>query len=276
MANRVNLTPDIAYAQIDGEPMLLDLYMPDGVKSPPLVVFIHGGGWRNLDRKRCAITWLPEYGFALASIDYRLSGVAKFPAQIHDAKAAVRFLRANADRFGYTADRIVVTGTSAGAHLATLLAVAAGHPELEGAVGDHADTSSAVQAVVGYFGAYDFFERSRIQPNNTDRPRGSVYQLLGGPVRDHPDRARLASPRFHVGPGDPPLLMLHGLLDRTVDAHQSIRMYQEYRKHDLPVDLRLLHNGVHAGPEFFRGASRQALLEFLHRHLSHDRSDAAP
>ena len=119
---------DIEFAQPDGVSLLLDLYLPKVEKSPPLILFIHGGGWKNGDRTRCRLAWVAKHGYAIASIEYRLSQEARFPAQIHDCKGALRWLRAHSDEYGYNAERVVVAGTSAGGHLPRSWAQAATSP----------------------------------------------------------------------------------------------------------------------------------------------------
>src|SRR5262245_52847203 len=150
---------DVVYAEADGQKLLLNLYLPkDAVaknaERPPLVVFIHGGSWRAGSYKSCSVEFLAEEGFAVASIEYRFTSVAIFPAQIHDCKAAIRWLRAGAEKYGYDATRIGVAGSSAGGHLAALLGTSGGVEDLEGSVGlkdgvgGNADQSSRVAAVV--------------------------------------------------------------------------------------------------------------------------------
>ena len=147
---------DIIYGTVDGKDLGLDLYMPSNVDSPPLLVFVHGGAWRNgsKDRVLGALQFV-DAGVAVASLDFRQSTEAQFPAMIHDIKGAIRFLRARRDNYGYNSDRIAISGTSSGGHLAALVGVTNGHPELEGSVGGNASTSSDVQAIVSYFGASD-------------------------------------------------------------------------------------------------------------------------
>ncbi|MFP6765685.1 MAG: alpha/beta hydrolase, partial [Planctomycetaceae bacterium] len=153
---------DIEFANVDGHSLKLDLYLPDN-QNAPLAVFIHGGSWKQGSKDRCYVSWLTDHGFAVASISYRLSGKAIFPAQIHDCKAAVRWLRANASKYGYSTNRIAVTGRSAGGHLAVLLGTTGGVRELEGNVGGNLDYSSGVDAIVDYFGAMDFIQRTKTQ-----------------------------------------------------------------------------------------------------------------
>ncbi len=112
---------DLEYASIGDHKLLLDLYLPKQPKGSSLVVWIHGGGWYQNSKAKVFISWLSNYGITVASINYRLVDVAKWPAQLHDCKGAVRWLRANAAKYGYNADRIVVSGASAGGHLAALM-----------------------------------------------------------------------------------------------------------------------------------------------------------
>lgn len=254
---------DLIFANVDGVELGIDLFLPEGVEQPPVMVFMHGGGWRAGSRKNHLFKWLPEHGVALASIDYRLSQEATFPAQIHDCKAAVRHLRANAAALGIDPDRFVTAGTSAGGTLAVLTAVANQDPALEGNVGDHDDVSSAVQGVINYFGAMDFHERRKLQPGKTDHPKGPVTQLLGGPVAELGTLAKQASPTAHVDPTDPPLLIYHGLLDRTVLPRQAILLYRAYHAHGLPVEIRLDPDVGHKTSPFIQGEHRAALLAFL-------------
>ena len=144
---------DIIYAVVDDRELGLDIYMPRGVEDPQLLVWIHGGRWLYRTKEDINTLALVEEGFAIASIDFRLSVDEPFPAQIHDIKAAIRFLRANAETYGYEATRIGVHGRSSGGHLTSLVGVTNGVKELEGELGDHLDVSSDVQVAVSYFGA---------------------------------------------------------------------------------------------------------------------------
>ncbi|MCA9072953.1 MAG: alpha/beta hydrolase, partial [Planctomycetaceae bacterium] len=245
----------------------LDLFLPDDVENPPLVVFIHGGGWRNGSYKRCLTPWLTEYGFAVASIGYRLSDKAKFPAQVHDCKAAVRWLRAHAKEYGYNADRIGVAGTSAGGHLALMLGVTADEEKLEGDVGGNRDQSSRVQAVVDYYGPSDFVLRSKNQPRKTEPTDSPVHLLLGVAASKNLELAKLASPAFHVTKDDAPLLIIHGDKDSTVHLDQSERIVDEYQKLGLEVKLEIVPGGGHGGKAHFTPTYRKKVADFLRSHL---------
>lgn len=258
---------NIVNAVVGGHELKLDLFLPRKVERPPLVVFIHGGGWRNNSYKKCLTPWLTDHGFAVASISYRLTDKAVFPAQIHDCKGAIRWLRAHAEKYGYDATRIGVAGTSAGGHLALLLGVTNGNRELEGQVGGHLDQSSRVDAIVDYYGPSDFILRSQNQPQKTEPPGAPVRALLGGPVRERMKRARLASPAFHVSTDDPPLLIIHGEKDTTVKLDQSERMLAEYRQRELSAELVIVPSAGHGGDAHFQPAYRERVAQFLRRHL---------
>lgn len=258
---------DIVVATVDGHELKLDLYLPKDVKKPPLVVFIHGGSWRGNSYKKCLTPWLTDYGFAVASISYRLSQAAVFPAQIHDCKAAVRWLRAHANEHGYDATKIGVAGTSAGGHLALLLGTTGGVPEYEGTVGGNLDQSSTVQAVVDYYGPTDFIQRSQNQPAKTENEDSPVRQLIGGAVKENQERARFASPAFQVNAGDAPLLIIHGDKDTTVYLDQSQRIEKAYQEAGLDVTFQLVPGGGHGGNAHFTPELRELAATFLKKHL---------
>lgn len=248
-AHTVKLIPDIEFAKPDGVTLLMNLRLPEGVENPPLVMFIHGGSWRTGDRKSGRIDWLAGHGFAVADIEYRLSQEALFPAQIHDCKGALRWLRANAKTYGYDADRVVVAGTSAGGHLATLLGTSAGVAALEGDTGGNAEQSSRVLGILDYYGPSDFESRSKTHPEKCEDPAGGVYQLLGGKVSENLEAARLASPVTHITADDPPLLILHGDKDNTVKFDQTEILRDRYRAAGLEVNLYIKAGAGHGWRE---------------------------
>jgi acetyl esterase/lipase len=266
---------DIVFATVDSHKLQLDLFLPEGVRNPPLVVFIHGGGWRNGSYKACRVKWLTQHGYAVASIGYRLTDKATFPAQVFDCKGAVRWLRAHAGTYGYNADRIGVAGTSAGGHLALMLGVTGGDKELEGEVGGNLDHSSKVQAVVDYFGPADLVLRSKSQPEKTDLPDAPVRLLLGGPVSEKLELARQASPAFQVTAGDAPLLIIHGDKDQTVHLAQSRRMADAYKKQGLHVAFEVVAGAGHGGNAHFTRRYQTRVVRFLNGHLKESKSKAA-
>lgn len=259
---------DLTFATVDGHELKLNLFLPEKTdKNPPLVIYIHGGGWKNGSYQGCSVPWLTESGFAVASIGYRLVDVATFPAQIHDVKAAVRWLRAHATEYGYDASRIGVCGTSAGGQLALLLGTGAEVTGLEGDVGGNLEESSRVQAIVDYYGASDFILRSQTQPDKTEKPGGSAYGLLDGSAKEQPEKAKLASAAWQVTKDDPPLLILHGEKDKTVLIDQAVRMRDAYEAAGLPVKYHPLKESGHGGSEFFKGENRKLVETFFRQHL---------
>ncbi|GJM44616.1 MAG: lipase [Gemmatimonadota bacterium] len=258
---------DVEFARVDDRSLPLDLYLPAGDTPAPLVIWIHGGGWRAGSKEECPVRWLVEHGYAVASISYRFTDEAIFPAQIHDCKAAVRWLRAHADEYGLDAARIAAAGASAGGHLAALLATTEGMVELEGTIGEHLDRSSRVRAAADYFGATDLVLRSRTQPRRANRWGSVVHRLLGGGANRKTELAKLASPAYHVTPDDAPLLVFHGDRDQTVLLDQSERIRDAYVAAEVPVQLRVLKGGGHGGAAFYTGENRGILLEFLAQHL---------
>jgi len=144
---------DIEYARVGGEGLGLDLYLPGSESLNGIIVWIHGGAWRSGSKDKLPVIGLVEKGWTVASIDYRLSGQARFPAQIHDIKAAIRFLRAKSQEYGYRSENVLIMGSSAGGHLAALAGVTNGHKVLEGQVGEFSNESSDIQGIVSLYGA---------------------------------------------------------------------------------------------------------------------------
>src|SRR5436190_5651978 len=210
-ADDVKVLRDIEYACVGDISLKLDLYVPANATSPPLVVWVHGGAWKGGSKGSPSVRPLTEHGYALASVDYRLSPVAQFPAQVHDIKAAIRYLRATAKEHAIGTDRVAITGGSAGGHLAALVGVTNGVKELEGDVGQHRDQSSDVQAIVAFYGASNLTTiLAQSTPHGLNVRVPALELLLGGQPDSKLELARLASPVFHVDKNDPPLLWYHG------------------------------------------------------------------
>ena len=257
---------DIEFAKVQDQSLKLDLYLPSKPKGSALVVWIHGGGWRKGNKGKCFITWLPEHGYAVASISYRFSSTAKFPAQLHDCKGAVRWLRANAKKYGYDPDKFYVAGASAGGHLTALMATTSGHEKLEGTVGGNLKQSSTVQGAIDYYGPTDFVLRSRTQPSRANEKGSVVHDLLGGGAHEEIEAAKLASACYHVSKDDAPLLVLHGNSDKTVLIDQSKAIAAAYRKMGLPVEFHVIDGAGHGGNVFYNGENATRLLNFLKKH----------
>ncbi len=257
---------DIIYASPDGQELGLDIYIPDAANTPPLVVQVHGGAWRFGDKSGGVPMDFVDHGYAVASLDFRQSTDAPFPAMIHDIKAAIRFLRANATDYGYDASKIAITGASSGAHLALVAGVSNGHSELEGTLGNHLETSSSVQAILSYFAATDLTTiLSQSTPFGLSVREPALELLLGSLPQDNEALARLASPVSLVDANDPPLLLLHGDRDPQMPINQSLQMFGAYKAAGLDVNFDPVHGAVHGGPGFFDEEHLGNALAFLRR-----------
>ena len=219
----VRVERDVPYADTDNPRQRLDLYLPKQAspdKKLPLVVYIHGGGWHSGDKSGGYrhIGSLVESGeYIGASIGYRLTQEAIWPAQIHDCKAAIRWLRANAGKYGYDPERIGIIGTSAGGHLVAMLGTSGDVKSLEGSLGSHQDVSSRVACVVDFFGASDLTALG----SRHDGPDSPPAKLIGGEIKENLDIARNASPITYVSEDDPPFIFIHGTDDPLVPYSQS-------------------------------------------------------
>lgn len=227
----VTETKDIEYGRVGGKALLLDMYLPKNLDKPaPALMFIHGGGWKKGSRAdyRYYTIRMAEAGYAAFTISYRLSGEATFPAALEDCKCAVRWIRANAAKHNVDPGRIAVIGGSGGAHLA-MLAGYTDAPELEGKGGNEG-ISSRVHAVVNFYGPSDL---------TTERARefGDVIAFLGKPYAEDSKLYELASPMFHVKPGLPPTLIIHGTIDELVPIDQSAQLAQRLRAAGVPCEF---------------------------------------
>ena len=216
---------DLVYKRVNGAVLTLDLYCPEKVSgSLPVIVWIHTGGWSKGRKERCPAVALVQDGYAVASIDYRLTSTAPFPAQIEDCKAAVRWLRANASTYHLDPDHIGVWGHSAGGHLAALLGTSGGVRELEG-TGDNMSYSSRVQAVCDVAGPSDlvrlYQEASQSRGDKSGKVMYDVAALVGGSAEKNITTATAASPIHYVSKDDPPFLIIHGEIDSTVPVTQA-------------------------------------------------------
>lgn len=259
----------LVYGTVEGKSLALDLYLPEA-KAAPLVVYVHGGAWRAGDRMAGAAfaRRLVAEGFAVASVDFRQSTEAPFPANVQDIKSAIRYLRAKAAEHGYDATRIALTGESSGAHLALLAGVTAGVAELEGSAGGNPGQSSAVQAIVSYFAATDLTTiLAQSTPFGVGVREPALKLLLGDLPEQRPDLARLASPVLHVDAGDPPLFLLHGDRDPQMPINQTLQMWGVYKAASLPVTLDVVHGAAHGGDAFFTAEHQRQVVEFLQQHL---------
>lgn len=214
----VRVERDLVYGKGGDVELKLDLALPKGDGPFPAIVCIHGGGWRGGQRQDLAktIETFAGRGYAAATISYRLVPTAKFPAQIEDCKAAVRWLRTNADKYHVNPQRIGVMGFSAGGHLSCLLGTSDKNDGLEGA-GGNAEQSSRVQAVVSFFGPTDFTERTW----SDDLEENLLVPFIGAAFKDKPELYKRVSPISYVTKDDPPFLFFHGTEDTLVGIRHS-------------------------------------------------------
>jgi acetyl esterase/lipase len=267
-SNRRQVIRDIRYAQVGDLALNLDLHLPREKARSPLIVWVHGGAWRSGSKNDMPLPKLVEEGYAVSSVDYRLSTQAKFPAQIHDLKAAIRFLRGHGSEWRLPTKKILIAGDSAGGHLAALVGVSNGHNKLEGDVGHDRAQSSDVQGIISFYGGANLTTiLKQSTPHGLSVRVPALDLLLGGQPDDVPALARLASPVFHVDRRDPPLLLLHGDQDPQMPVNQALELSGAYQKVKAPVELEILHGAVHGGAIFYDAARLAVVRKFVGRHF---------
>jgi acetyl esterase/lipase len=255
---------DIEYAVVAGEPLKLDLHKPAAAAGAPLLVYVHGGAWEAGSKAQMPLAAIVERGYVVASVDFRPASKSPFPGQVHEIKAAIRYLRANASRYGYDASRIGIVGASSGGHLAALVGTTNGHSELEGTLGTHAGQSSAVQAIVSYFPATNLTSiLAQSTPFGLGVREPALKRLLGALPKENESGAKLASPVFHVDRTDPPLLMLHGDQDPQMPINQSHELQGAYEQQGLDVSFVVVHGAAHGGDAFYSPANVELVAAFL-------------
>ena len=265
----ITIRRNIPYAETDNPRQTLDLFLPrkrNAHHPLPVILWIHGGAWRGGSKASGGdrISSFVRTGqYAGASIGYRLSDEARWPAQIHDCKAAIRWIRANASTYQLDGNKIAVYGSSAGGHLSAMLGVSENHPLLEGKLGNHTDQASRVTCVIDFFGPTSFLKMDerpgKIVHNAPDSPES---QLVGAPIQRVPEKSRQASPLTHVGPDDAPHLIVHGTHDQLVPFHQSTIYHAALRRAGIASTLITIQEGGH-------GVRGSVLDERIARFLGH-------
>ncbi|MBL7990077.1 MAG: alpha/beta hydrolase fold domain-containing protein [Candidatus Kapabacteria bacterium] len=268
---------DVEFAKVPSTKMpslLLDIYLPKGVSAPfPTIVYVHPGGWSGGDKTDVArhVSYLTAAGFALVSINYRLSGDTVFPAPLHDCKAAIRWLKANAGRYNLNSNAIGVFGQSAGAHLASLVGVTANVKnassgavtmDLEGSVGGNTQYSSSVRAVADFFGPSNLVEFYKVQT------QGSGSNLVGCTIPQCPDKANLASTTTYASRTAPPFLIMHGTADDVVPFSQSQLFDSTLRTVGAASTFIPVQGATHGSdPAWTKPDVQTTLINFFTQHL---------
>jgi acetyl esterase/lipase len=271
----IRLERDLAYVPGGDEAQRLDLYLPEQAPATPLplIVHIHGGGWMGGSKYPCPVAGMVLKGYAVASVEYRFSQKAKFPAQIQDCQAAIRWLRAQAKKYGLDPAKVGVVGGSAGGHLSALVGTAGG-TGLFPPIGGNEDQSDRVQAVCDIYGPADFttvVAQAAADPKvknifEFNSPRDPYSSLIGVPL-ETAEKSRAVSPVTYISRDDPPVLILHGTHDTLVPYAQSVQFAEALRAQGVPVWLQTLPGAGHGGPTFGKPAVVQLMHDFFAKHL---------
>lgn len=239
---------NVAYVSKGHERQKLDLFVPPRATNPlPLIIWVHGGAWQGGSKENCPALRYLECGYAVASVNYRLSQHAIFPAQIEDCKAAVRWLRAHAKDHNLDPNRFAAWGSSAGGHLVALLGTSGGANEFD--TGENLKESSRVQAVVDFFGPTDFTQMGKFSlpnaPFDHDVADSPESRLIGGAIQQNKEKAAKANPVTYVSQDDPPFLIMHGNKDNLVPYQQSELLRDALANAGVTVTLRIIEGAGH-------------------------------
>jgi acetyl esterase/lipase len=267
---------DVKYVK-EGDPaQTLDIYFPEKAaeKPQPLLVWIHGGAWVAGSKSEMPYMGQLNRGYIVASIEYRFSQKAVFPAQIQDCQAAIRWLRGNAKKYNIDPDHIGVGGGSAGGHLAALVGTSGGKKAFE-AIGEYKDQSDRVQCVHDVFGPTDFFtvvkqaEEDKKVKNAFPFNKGDPYsKLIGGAkLGEDKEKCDAVSPAHYVSKDNPPFLILHGDVDNLVPYAQSVELAELLTKANVPVTLQKFPGSGHGGPAFGLPGIQKLQTAFFDKYL---------
>lgn len=253
---------DLEYAEKGHPRNKLDLYIPRSETPLPLIVWVHGGAWLTGDKSNPPALALVTKGYAVASVNYRLSQHAVFPAQIEDVKAALLWLRAHATQYKLDPKKFGIWGSSAGGHLVALAGTSGGVKAFEN-YGDHREQSSRVQCVVDFYGPTDFTQMG----GSHDAPDSPESKLVGGPVQGNKDKCAAANPIPYIQKDCPPFLILHGERDTTVPPSQSTLLAEALKRAGVPHELVIVKGAGHGGPGFSSEENRAKIEAFFAKHL---------
>ena len=256
---------DVAYVAGGHERQKLDLYLPATGAKRPVLVWIHGGGWEGGNKNECPALGMVGRGFVVASLNYRLSQHAIFPAQIEDCKSAIRWLRAHAEEYGIDPAHVGVWGASAGGHLGALLGTTGHTKQFD--KGENLDQSSRVQCVIDWFGPADFLRWGNTSIFTVTDPKSPIYKLFGGPLPENDALARAASPVTYVQKDAAPILMIHGDKDSLVPVQQSEELHEALKQAGVDTTLDILPGSNHGGAEFFAESKLKLMIDFVEKYL---------
>ncbi|GEP44819.1 alpha/beta hydrolase [Brevifollis gellanilyticus] len=271
----IKMERDVSYIPDGDEAQKLDLYLPEKTseKPLPLIVHIHGGGWRGGSKFPCGVSGMVTKGYAVASIEYRFSQKAIFPAQIQDCQAAIRWLRANSKKYNFDVDKVGVVGGSAGGHLSALVGTSGGKKAFV-PIGGNEEQSDKVQCVCDIFGPADF--STVVQQASDDRNVKNIFEFntpkdpysgLIGAKLDDKAKADAVSPIHYVSADTPPFLILHGTHDALVPYAQSVQFEAALKEKGVPVWLQKLPGSGHGGAAFGKPSVIQLMANFFDKYL---------
>ncbi len=269
---------DIPYANCSNAEML-DIYLPEAGEGPfPIVLYIHGGAFQQGDKRDIELlTFLKalSYGYAVIGVNYRLSGEAIFPAALQDIKAAIRWIRANSEKFQLDGNRIAVWGSSAGGNFTSMICVTSSVTEFDDYNLGNPGYPCNVQAAVDWFGPTDFLMmdeqllENALGPADHGEANSPESRYLGAKISDVPLKVELANPMTYIHKNMPPILIQHGSMDSTVPVQQSIifvEKMQKYISHDR-FEFDVLEGAGHGGPAFESTENIKRVMNFLDKHL---------
>lgn len=280
----VNLISNVVYAQkpMRGYPTIplrLDILRPDANTALPAVLFITGGGFINANKDSYAQQRmsLAEAGYVVASMEYRVAPSVLFPSPLEDVKSAIRFLRANADKFGIDADKVAVFGASAGGYLSSFAGTSNGYEKFD--KDEYLDESSTVQAVINFYGLSDLtlvgegfsedVNKLHSLPSATEAlwVNGAAPFNKSGSIFDYPEKAVAANPITYIGKATPPFLIMHGDNDTIVSPHQTERLHKALIENGIESTYYVVKGAKHGGIHWTQPQIMQLVIEFLDRHL---------